>query len=536
MALFDELKMYGRFAWGLRRFLREGVSMEDARKTVQRLLAEREANFLRLAERAIFGYPRSPYLPMLKMAGCELGDLRNMVGQKGLEGALRVLREAGVYVTYEEFKGRKPIVRGGKELPVRPHEFDNPLPLAAFTVESGGSTGAGTRSSHDLDHLRVISAHELITYAAHGVTDMPKVIWRGVLPDGSGIDNVLRLSHWGRVPDKWFSHRNPYDLRPIVFKYRMATMAALVIGRLSGVPLPWPKYVKLEDASIVARWIAAALKEHGKCLVLAPASRSLRICLAARDEGLNFTGAVFRTAGEPVTKAKVNAIRATGAKVFTTYGYSEIGRIGMGCSRPIDANDLHLCKSMCAMFPYDRLVPGTEIKVPAFNFSSILPTAPKILLNAESDDYGIVEERSCGCPLEELGLTEHLREIYSFQKLTSEGMSLVGSEMVRILEEVLPERFGGSPVDYQLLEEEDQDGITRLSLLIHPRVNISSEREVIDVMLAALRKSSVSADAARSTWDQGNTFRVRREAPIWTGRGKLMSLYVAKRYQNVSLS
>ena len=534
MGFFSEMKMYGRFAWGLRSFLRNPLSMEDARQTVKRLLAEREDNFLRLVERAVYAHPGSPYLPLLKMAGCELGDIRNMVRQKGLEGALRVLREAGVYTTYEEFKGRKPIVRGGKEFPVHSHDFDNPLPLAAYYVESGGSTGAGTRSSHDLDHLRVIAAHELITYTAHGVTDFPKVIWRGVLPDGSGIDNVLRFSHYGRDAEKWFSHRNPYDLRPIVFKYRMATLATIVIGRLIGSPLPWPKYVKLEDAAVVARWTAAVLKEHGACLVLAPASRALRICLAARDEGLDFTGATFRIAGEPVTQAKVNAIRSTGAKVFTTYGYSEIGRIGMGCSRPIDANDLHLCKSMCAMFPHERLVPGTDIKVPAFNFSSILPSTPKILLNAESDDYGIVENRSCGCPLEELGLTEHMREIYSFQKLTSEGMSLVGSEMIRILEEVLPARFSGSPLDFQLLEEEDEDGITRLSLLIHPRVKISNEREVVDVVLHALRKSSVSADAAGSTWDQAGTFRVRREEPIWTGRGKLMSLHVAKRYKNVS--
>ncbi len=534
MGFFSELKMYGRFAWRLRSFLRDTISMEDAQRTVKRLMAEREDNFLRLVERAIFGYPRSPYLPLLKMAGCELGDIQNMVPQKGLEGTLRALREAGVYLTYEESKGRKLIVRGGKEFRFQPHDFDNPLPLAAYSVESGGSTGAGTRSSHDLDHLRVIAAHELITYTAHGVTDIPKVIWRGVLPDGSGIDNVLRLSHYGRVPQKWFSHHNPYDLQPVVFKYRLATLLTVIVGRLVGVPLPWPEYVKLEEASVVARWIAAALKEHGACLVLAPASRALRVCLAASDAGIDLTGATFRIAGEPVTKAKVSAIRRTGAKVFTTYGYSELGRVGMGCSRPIDANDLHLCKSMCAMIPYDRLVPGTDIKVPAFNFTSILPSAPKILLNAECDDYGIIENRSCGCPLEELGLTEHIREIYSFQKLTSEGMSLVGSEMIRILEEVLPERFGGSPLDYQLLEEEDKDGFTRLSLLIHPRLKIQDEREVVNVVLRAMKRSGGTANSVSKVWNQASTFQVKREEPIWTGRGKLMSLHVAKRHKHPS--
>lgn len=57
--------------------------------------------------------------------------------------------------------------------------------------------------------------------------------------------------------------------------------------------------------------------------------------------------------------------------------------------------------------------------------------------------------------LEAYGFTEHLREIRSFHKLSGEGMTLVGSEMITILEEVLP-RFRGSPLDHQLLEEEDE--------------------------------------------------------------------------------
>ncbi len=86
----------------------------------------RETNFLIMVERGIFGYPRSPYRPLLKVAGCELGDLQAMVRTKGLETILRVLCEAGVYVSFEEFKGRTPIVRDGQVIPVRAQDFDNP--------------------------------------------------------------------------------------------------------------------------------------------------------------------------------------------------------------------------------------------------------------------------------------------------------------------------------------------------------------------------------------------------------------------------
>ena len=54
--------------------------------------------------------------------------------------------------------------------------------------------------------------------------------------------------------------------------------------------------------------------------------------------------------------------------------------------------------------------------------------------------------------------------------MTGEGMTLIGTDMVRILEEDLPRRFGGSPLDYQLMEEEDERGFTRLSLVVSPDV------------------------------------------------------------------
>ena len=55
MALLPDLKMYGRFAMGLRRFLRETISLEQSRAIIQQRLEEREDNFLRLVERGIFG-------------------------------------------------------------------------------------------------------------------------------------------------------------------------------------------------------------------------------------------------------------------------------------------------------------------------------------------------------------------------------------------------------------------------------------------------------------------------------------------------
>jgi hypothetical protein len=207
----------------------------------------------------------------------------------------------------------------------------------------------------------------------------------------------------------------------------------------------------------------------------------------------------------------------------------EVGLVGVGCARPLDGTDVHFMQEHLALIQHPRRVPGTDISVDAFQFTNLLPSSPKVLLNVESDDYGILETRACGCPLEGYGFGEHIREVRSFRKLTGEGVTLVGGEMIRILEEVLPARFGGGPLDYQLAEEEDEQGLTRLSLLISPRVEIADERAVVDTVLEALERSSVAAGLAQAIWRQAGTLRVQRKEPIWTARGKLMPLHLAQR-------
>jgi hypothetical protein len=100
--------------------------------------------------------------------------------------------------------------------------------------------------------------------------------------------------------------------------------------------------------------------------------------------------------------------------------------------------------------------------------------------------------------------------------------------MVRILEEVLPARFGGPSLDYQLLEEEDERGFTRLSLIVSPRIEVADESRVVQTVLDALGKSSTAADIARAVWTQAGTLRVKRMEPILTSRGKFMPLQVIR--------
>jgi hypothetical protein len=529
MGTLADFRRYARFSWQLRGFLRQRITLEEARAILQKRLAEREANFLRVAQRGIYANPRSPYLELLKYAGCEFGDLQREVKTRGLEGALRALRESGVHLTFEEFKGRTAVVRGGREFAIRPEAFENPHLGAYYYAQSGGSTGSGTRVAVDLEHLADQAPFNMINHHVHGVLHVPTIIWRGVLPDGTGINNVLRPALFNQIPVRWFTFPTTRNLvRPSLLT-RLATPYIINLARLYGAPVPSPEPVPLDEAIVIARAIAETRQAHAACLVRAHVSMALRICLAAQQAGLDFTGVTFMGGGEPPTPGKVREITRTGATWVPTYVFTEADYVGLGCVRPRDGNDLHFLKHSLALIQYARRVPGSTATVDAFCFTTLMPTARKILLNVESDDYGVVERSACGCPLEAMGYTEHLRHVRSFSKLTGEGVTLVGSEMVHILEEVLPARFGGSPQDYQLMEEEDAQGFTRLTLLVDPAVHLESEAAVVEVVLAALGNGTVAADLSQALWRQAGTMRVERRPPVWTDRGKLMPLHLANR-------
>ena len=71
-----------------------------------------------------------------------------------------------------------------------------------------------------------------------------------------------------------------------------------------------------------------------------------------------------------------------------------------------------------------------------------------------------------------------------------------------------------APLDYQLVEEEDKEGFTRLSLFVSPKVAIADKKAVVGAVLEALRPSSVAADSAQAIWKQAGTLRLKRMEPI----------------------
>ena len=114
-----------RYARGLVRYLATPIDPDSIDEPIRRSIADRGPAFLRLLDHAVFRQPTSPYLPLLRHAGVELGDVVPLVERDGVEGALERLYNAGVRLSLAEFKGRHPIRRPGLEIEVSPTSFDN---------------------------------------------------------------------------------------------------------------------------------------------------------------------------------------------------------------------------------------------------------------------------------------------------------------------------------------------------------------------------------------------------------------------------
>ena len=151
--MFNQIKMYLRFARGVREYLKEPLEPEVIYKTIKKRVQDREKNFLATVKKVIYDNTDSPYLKLLNMAGCEYGDLEKMVNVQGTEPTLKKLYQSGVYITLDEFKGKKKIVRGSASFEVSESDFDTPIKSNVLVDHSGASRSSGTRTSYDFEHL-----------------------------------------------------------------------------------------------------------------------------------------------------------------------------------------------------------------------------------------------------------------------------------------------------------------------------------------------------------------------------------------------
>lgn len=521
----NDLRIATRFLWQLPFFLRQCTTVEEATEILHQRFKSRESDFLCLARRAVYQNPQSPYRKLLTLAGCEYGDLEKLVRQDGLEAALGVLFGQGVYLTVDEFKGRQPVVRGSTKIQVETWQLANPLSAEHVQIRSGGSRSQGTPMVVDLEDIGTNSVNTALVLEARGGFRWVHADW--AVPGGAIMFELLGASKFGIPKARWFSQvaLSEPGIHP---RYRWSARVMRWGSLFTRVPVPAPEHVRLDDPSAIIGWMMGVRDAGGIPHLRTSASSAVRLSLFALDKGIDLSGVHFTMGAEPVTASRLEVVRRTGAQPFPHYGSQDCGPIAQGCLAPKYPDDLHVFHDLHGLIqPKVGSANGT-IPSEAMFMSSIRPRSRLILLNVSLGDQAIVEQRQCGCPLEQLGWTTHIRAVRSYEKLTAAGMTFLDSDVIYVLEEVLPRHFGGAPTDYQLLEEADSKGRPRLKLLVQPSVGSVDEDSIREVFFNAISDGSEAKHLMVQLWRNAGILIVERRAPLATPAGKILHVHVEK--------
>jgi hypothetical protein len=200
MLLFTKLSKYWRFATGLKGFLSETLSDEQCCEIIRNNQENRERNLLDIVKIAVYGNKNSPYLKLLRLAGCEYDDFERMVRSEGIEPTLHVLRSRGVYISFEEFKCKKSVVRDGQSFAFKESDFNNPLVADNFEYTTGASRSSGTKVTMNFARYEQYAAYNRLAIDAHGVSNSPVILWLPILPSAASLVTMLRLTKIGNTP------------------------------------------------------------------------------------------------------------------------------------------------------------------------------------------------------------------------------------------------------------------------------------------------------------------------------------------------
>ena len=522
-----DLAVGGRFAWGVARFLRRPLGAAEARAALRERLARRETEFVDLVHRGVYANPRSPYARLLAHAGCEAGDLERLVRAEGVDGALHALYRQGVYLTVDEFKARRPVERGALRFVVDPIDLRFPGMAVHLSTHSSGSRGAGTVVPIDFATIRDRVVNTCLVVETRGGGNWPKAIWGS--PGGSVV-TAVRFSGFGAPIARWYLQVDP-RAPGLHQNYRRSILAVRTGSLAAGRPLPWPEYVPLEDPLPIARWMARE-RAGGRTphLCWAYPSSAVRLAEAAVAAGIGLDGVEMTLLGEPITAARLASIRSAGGHAVPAYGSGEAGLIANGCLAPAAPDDVHLYSDLQAMIQPGPRAARPGLPERALLITSLRSTAALVLLNVSMGDQAEMSQRSCGCPLADLGWTSHLSGIRSYEKPTAGGMTFLDTDIIRVLEDVLPARFGGGPADYQLVEEEVAGGRPQGALARPiPRSDPLDPDQVADAFLTAIGGGTGAERVMELEWRQARIVEVERQLPRLAPSGKIAHLHVERR-------
>jgi len=509
----------GSFLVSLLLYLRAPVTLEEARATLRRRLANREADFLRNVGRLVYGHRASPYRRLLRHAGCEYGDLEQLLRKRGLEGALATLFRQGVYLTGSELRGDRPVVRGSLRFDLRLRHLRAPWRVIPSPI-------VGRRAWPVPQHLAMfqdLAVNAVLTTDARGGAGWRHGHWSS--PSDSSVLWLLRATGPGYRPVRWFSRFDP-AVTPIAFRRRVIAKLVPWLTARAGVPLPPPTPAPYLAPRPILDWLSEELAAGHTPALSSPVGLAVSLSREARRAGQDLRGAQLTISAEPATPARVQEIKAAGLKPVVAYGTRESGLIAHGCLEPSAADDMHLYHDAFAVVRVAASEATAELPAGALLLTGLQPSWPYTLLNVSLGDQATMTRRDCGCAMGALGWPWHLDTVRSFEKIKVGAAPVPVSAIERLVEEVLPAQCGGSAIDYQLYEADDEmvHGQARLRLLIAPSVGEIDEQRARALALAALRRGGATTADLEADPDW---LTIARRLPVVSAGGKIYHVHRA---------
>ena len=129
------------------------------------------------------------------------------------------------------------------------------------------------------------------------------------------------------------------------------------------------------------------------------------------------------------------------------------------------------------------------VEVDALLWTNPSSAAGQVWLNVENDDYArlSVDDEPCRCLMGQMGMRQRLSGVRGISKVVAGGINVPGEVFERLVDEVLPARFGGGPVDYQFSEQE-HEGAPVILLRVAPRLSGIDDTTVREAVEDELRQ------------------------------------------------
>lgn len=510
--------------FALGQFFDKTLDPESATRAIQNALRDREERFLHLVRSQVFERRESPYLELFRSADCEMEDVKELVCTDGLEAALGRLAAEGVYLSTEEFKGRRPVVRGSSTFEVRQKDLQPGHRAWGLQTESSGSSNRPSRSLSSLGWLGRESATTCLFLAAHGLENHAHAAVDVIAPGAAGVLFLLMVAKAGIRPERWFCRRPHHGW--LERRYQVMVARQIVRGaRRYGPGFPAPEFVDFQDLNPIVDWIRCEERRGREICIRCVASIAVTIAKTALVADLPLTSVTFIVTGEPFTESKREIVEQSGARFTVQYGYTPGAvHVGRGCARRRSTDEMHVDLSTLAVIEHSRQVADSASTLKPLLCTTLYPEASVFQLNVENGDTAVMERRDCGCLLGEAGFDLLIRRVRSFEKFTCRGMNYAFTDLYGLIEERLPTMFGGGPGDYQLVEEGQSGGEVSLTLRIDPEVGPVDETKVLRALGEGLSETSRSQRFMARIWQESEVLRVRREPPQVSTRGKISPL------------